>query len=108
MQLDDLIASGLKIGVGVSGEVSRSFEKIVQARELGHSWSSIAEALGYQGKERRVAECFHRISRKLESGKLKIKNEKSKTEPTRTLRKIGKSIQKPSSAVFNFNDHLIN
>ena len=71
-ELEKLVSQGLRPGRGIAFAVSQNFEKIREARELGWAWREIAEALGHPGKSRRVIDAFYRISRKIDSGKLKV------------------------------------
>ena len=71
-ELEKLVSQGLRPGRGIAFVVSQNFEKIREARELGWAWREIAEALGHPGKSRRVIDAFYRISRKMDSGKLKV------------------------------------
>ena len=71
-ELEKLVSQGLRPGRGIAFVVSQNFEKIREARDLGWAWREIAEALGHPGKSRRVIDAFYRISRKMDSGKLKV------------------------------------
>ena len=64
-KLISLIEAGQRIQHGVVGSVIRAeFANVEKARELGYSWDSIAESLGFPGKGKLASANFSRERRR--------------------------------------------
>jgi len=67
-----LIENGVKPRRGIPGIVLPHFSEIIEARELGWSWTDIAEALSREGEHKAIATAWGKIKKRIDSGKLKI------------------------------------
>lgn len=72
-ELSKLIAKGPDQRHVVRAKVLERFGDIKTARDLGHTWPTIARALGLEhGKWKDLSRAFLRVSRSVESGKLRL------------------------------------
>lgn len=77
-KLISLIEAGQRIQQGVIGSAIRAeFENVKKARELGYSWDSIAESLGFPGRGKLASANFSReLRRRAKKGVVPEKNGK--------------------------------
>lgn len=115
--LISLLEKGKRVQPGILGSAIRAeFDNVKKARELGYSWDSIAESLGFLGKAKLASASFSREqSRRAKKGVVPEKKGKEVVSEKKVevlkkspvLKKVGESSGSATTG-FNFNDHILN